>query len=48
MIDAQVKGTLAAQAAGPHCGTPRRHKDTRAIVLRTRPQVGNAVTRLGL
>jgi len=35
VVDAQVKGTLAAQAACPHCGTPRRHKDTRAIVVRT-------------
>ena len=35
VVDAQVKDTLAAQAACPHCGTPRRHKDACAIVVRT-------------
>ena len=35
VVDAQVKDTLAAQAACPHCATPRRHKDIRAIVVRT-------------
>jgi hypothetical protein len=34
VVDA-VKDTLTAQAACPHCGTPRRHKDTCAIVVRT-------------
>jgi hypothetical protein len=35
VVDAQVKDTLAAQAACPHCATPRRPKDIRAVVVRT-------------
>ena len=35
VVAEQVKASLAAQAACPGCGTPRRHKDSRDIVVRT-------------
>jgi hypothetical protein len=35
MVDEQVNTALAADAPCPHCGTPRRHKDARGIVVRT-------------
>ena len=35
VVNEQVKATLAAQVACPDCGTPRRHKDGRGIVVRT-------------
>jgi hypothetical protein len=35
VVDEQVNEALAAQTACPHCQTPRRHKDTRAIVVRS-------------
>jgi hypothetical protein len=35
VVNEQVKASLAAQVACPGCGTPRRHKDSRDIVLRT-------------
>jgi hypothetical protein len=35
VVNEQVKGSLAAQVACPGCGTPRRHKDSRDIVVRT-------------
>jgi hypothetical protein len=31
----QVQSAVAAQTACPACGRPRRHKDTRAIVVRS-------------
>ena len=31
----QVAAAIAKQAACPHCGVPRRHKDTRTIVVRS-------------
>jgi hypothetical protein len=35
LVEAQAAAALAAQAPCPHCATPRRHKDTRAIVVRS-------------
>ena len=35
VVDEQVKAALVAQAACPHCQTPHRHKDGRAIVVRS-------------
>jgi hypothetical protein len=35
VVNEQVKASLAAQAACPGCGTPRRHKDSRDIVVRS-------------
>lgn len=35
LVEAQAAATLAAEAPCPHCATPRRHKDTRAIVVRS-------------
>jgi hypothetical protein len=35
MVDEQVNAALAERAACPHCNTPHRHKDTRAIVVRS-------------
>jgi hypothetical protein len=35
LVDEQVKAALAEQISCPHCGTARRHKDARTIVLRT-------------
>jgi len=35
MVNEQVKSELAAQAPCPGCGRPRRHKDTRDIVVRS-------------
>ena len=35
VVNEQVKASLAAQVACPGCGTPRRHKDSRDIVVRT-------------
>ena len=31
----QVQRAIKTQAPCPHCGRPRRHKDTRQIVVRT-------------
>ena len=35
LITHQVRDAVAAQVPCPHCGRPRRHKDTRAIVVRS-------------
>ena len=35
MTETQVNAAIAEQVACPDCGTPRRHKDTRHIVVRT-------------
>ena len=35
MVEEQVNDALVAEAACPHCGTPRRHKDARTIVVRS-------------
>ncbi len=35
MTETQVNNAIAEQVACPDCGTPRRHKDTRHIVVRT-------------
>ena len=35
LITHQVRDAVAAQVTCPHCGRPRRHKDTHAIVVRS-------------
>lgn len=35
LVDQQVQAAVAAHAACPACGKPRRHKDTRTIVVRS-------------
>ena len=35
VITHQVRDAVAAQVPCPHCGRPRQHKDTRAIVVRS-------------
>jgi hypothetical protein len=35
VVEQQASATIARQAACPECGRPRRHKDTRTIVVRT-------------
>ena len=35
LVEQQVQAAVAAQAACPACGKPRRHKDTRTIVVRS-------------
>jgi hypothetical protein len=35
MVEQQATAAIAKQVACPHCGVPRRHKDTRTIVVRT-------------
>jgi hypothetical protein len=35
LVEHQVNAAIAQQAPCPHCGKPRRHKDTRTIVVRS-------------
>jgi hypothetical protein len=35
LVDEQAKAALATQVACPECGRPRRHKDSRTIVVRS-------------
>jgi hypothetical protein len=35
MVEQQATAAIAKQVACPHCGVPRRHKDTRTIVVRS-------------
>jgi hypothetical protein len=35
LVEQQVRRAVSAQVACPDCGMPRRHKDTRAIVMKT-------------
>jgi hypothetical protein len=35
VVEHQVSTALSAQIACPNCGNPRRHKDSRRIVMRT-------------
>ena len=35
LVDEQAKAALAGQVACPECGRPRRHKDSRTIVVRS-------------
>jgi hypothetical protein len=35
LVEQQVQRAVSAQVACPDCGMPRRHKDTRAIVMKT-------------
>jgi len=35
LVGEQVQAAVTAQTPCPHCGTPRRHKDSRDIVVRT-------------
>ena len=35
VVEQQVNDAIAKQVACPHCGAPRRHKDTRTIVVRS-------------
>jgi hypothetical protein len=35
MVEQQAKAAIAKQVACRHCGMPRRHKDTRTIVVRS-------------
>jgi len=38
VVDAQVKDTLAAQAACPHCSAPRRHRRLHPVAPRIHPR----------
>jgi len=35
VVDAQVSAAVAAQVGCPHCGAPRRHKDSAQVVVRS-------------
>jgi hypothetical protein len=35
VVEQQVNDAIVKQVSCPHCGTPRRHKDTRTIVVRS-------------
>jgi hypothetical protein len=35
VVEQQASAAIAKQVACPHCGVPRRHKDTRTIVVRS-------------
>ena len=35
LVEQQASAAITKQAACPHCGVPRRHKDTRTIVVRS-------------
>lgn len=35
VVEQQASAAIASQVPCPHCGVPRRHKDTRTIVVRS-------------
>jgi hypothetical protein len=35
LVEQQASAAITKQAPCPHCGVPRRHKDTRTIVVRS-------------